>query len=85
MKKEVPLADQLLTPAELGRIMRIEPRQIMRWAQEGRIRFTRTPGGHRRYFLEDVLIWQRGEVPDGWVMRVAESRKKKEAADDGTD
>jgi excisionase family DNA binding protein len=79
---EIPLEDRLLTPAELGAIMRVEPRAIMMWAAAGKIRHVRTIGGHRRYYLADVLKWQRGEIPEGWTFTLR--GKKQEAESNGS-
>lgn len=46
--------DQLLTPAEVARIFRVNPTTVNRWASEGRLTFIRTPGGHRRYSREQI-------------------------------
>ena len=45
---------QLLTPAEAGKLLHVSPITIRRWAQEGRLKFFTTPGGHRRFDLGDV-------------------------------
>jgi excisionase family DNA binding protein len=45
---------ELLTPAEVGRMLRVDPKTVSRWAQAGKIRATRTPGGHRRIYRADV-------------------------------
>lgn len=38
-----------LTPAEVASWFGVHPRTVVRWANEGKIRFRKTPGGHRRY------------------------------------
>jgi excisionase family DNA binding protein len=43
------LEDSLLMPAEVGRLFRVSPKTVSRWAREGKIRAVKTPGGHRRY------------------------------------
>ena len=47
-------ADPLLTPAEVARLFRVDPKTVTRWATTGRLRFLRTPGGHRRFRESDV-------------------------------
>ena len=47
-------ANELLTPGEVGRLFRVDPKTVTRWAQEGKIRSIRTLGGHRRYRKVDV-------------------------------
>jgi excisionase family DNA binding protein len=47
-------ADPLLTPAEVARLFRVDPKTVTRWATTGRLRSLRTPGGHRRFRESDV-------------------------------
>ena len=44
----------LLTPQEVAQAFRVDPKTVRLWAQEGRLRWVRTHGGHRRYFKADV-------------------------------
>lgn len=46
--------DRLLTPAEVGALMRVDPKTVTRWAVAGRIGSVRTPGGHRRFRESEV-------------------------------
>jgi excisionase family DNA binding protein len=46
--------DPFLTPAEVARIFRVDPKTVGRWAIEGLLPSTRTPGGHRRFRRSDV-------------------------------
>jgi excisionase family DNA binding protein len=41
--------DGLLTPAEVARMFRVDPKTVTRWAATGLVSSIRTPGGHRRY------------------------------------
>jgi excisionase family DNA binding protein len=62
MKHPEPEHD-LMTPAEVGLLLRVSPRTVTRWARAGALRTAaRTPGGHRRYARTDVLAFV---VPDG--------------------
>lgn len=45
----------LLTPAEVGRLFRVDTKTVGRWAAAGRISATRTPGGQRRFSRDEVL------------------------------
>jgi excisionase family DNA binding protein len=38
-----------LRTAEVAAILFVSPKTVSRWAQEGRLPFLRTLGGHRRY------------------------------------
>ena len=44
----------LLTPAEVALIFRVDPKTVTRWARAGRLSYKRTPGGHRRYLRSEV-------------------------------
>lgn len=47
-------ADQLLTPAEVAVLFRVDPKTVSRWARAGKLQAIRTLGGHRRYRETDV-------------------------------
>jgi excisionase family DNA binding protein len=59
---EAPMAEnELLTPAEVAVMFRVNPKTVTRWARAGKISAVRTLGGHRRFraseirrFLEEV-------------------------------
>jgi len=46
--------DRLLTAGEVGRLFRVDPKTVTRWAAAGRLPFVRTLGGHHR-FRESVV------------------------------
>ncbi len=39
-----------LTPNQVDKKSGYHPKSLARWAEEGKIEYTRSPGGHRRYF-----------------------------------
>jgi excisionase family DNA binding protein len=49
-------ADQevLLTPAEVAKLFRVDPKTVTRWAKAGKLTAIRTLGGHRRYRQSQV-------------------------------
>ena len=50
--------DELLTPAEVAAMFRVNPKTVTRWARAGKISAIRTLGGHRRFRkreIEDLL------------------------------
>lgn len=47
--------DKLLSPGEAARLLGVNPKTLSRWASDGKIRSTRTLGGHRR-FRESVIL-----------------------------
>jgi predicted site-specific integrase-resolvase len=50
----------LLTPAEVAAMFRVDPKTVTRWAKVGRLTSTRTLGGARRYFDVEVEALLRG-------------------------
>ena len=52
--QERPMKDDLLTPAEVARIFRVDPKTVSRWAIAGKISSVRTLGGHRRFYRSEV-------------------------------
>jgi excisionase family DNA binding protein len=49
----------LMTPEEVAKLFRVDPKTVTRWAARGRLRSTRTPGGHRRFRREHVAALLR--------------------------
>ena len=51
-----PLSTQenLLTPAEVAALFRVDPKTVTRWAKAGKLTSIRTLGGHRRYKESEV-------------------------------
>ena len=47
-------ADELLTPSEVAKLFRVDPKTVTRWAKAGKLSSIRTLGGHRRYRAEEV-------------------------------
>jgi excisionase family DNA binding protein len=48
-------ADELLTPAEVATMFRVDPKTVTRWARNGKLDSVRTLGGHRRYRKAEVV------------------------------
>lgn len=44
----------LLTPAEVASLFRVDPKTVTRWAKAGKISARRTLGGHRRFLRTEV-------------------------------
>jgi excisionase family DNA binding protein len=51
---------ELMTPGEVAAVLRVDDTTVVRWARNGRIRSIKTPGGHHRYYAEDVEKLVRG-------------------------
>ena len=43
-----------LTPKQVQEKFGYHPKSLSRWADEGKIKFTKSPGGHRRYLLSSL-------------------------------
>jgi excisionase family DNA binding protein len=48
-------ADRLLTSHEVGDLLQVNPSSVKKWVNEGRITAFRTPGGHRRIRVADLV------------------------------
>jgi excisionase family DNA binding protein len=46
--------DPLMTPVEVAKLFRVDPKTITRWAKKGKLSTVRTLGGHRRFFRVEV-------------------------------
>ena len=57
----------LLTPSEVAKLFRVDPKTVTRWAKAGKLTAIRTLGGHRRYRQSEVLalIKNKGGVANG--------------------
>jgi excisionase family DNA binding protein len=53
--------EPLLTPAEVARLFRVDPKTVTRRAKAGRVTSVRTPGGHRRYRESEIRALLAGE------------------------
>jgi excisionase family DNA binding protein len=53
----------LLTPAEVASMFRVDPKTVTRWAKAGKLSAIRTLGGHRRYRESEVrALLEAGRV-----------------------
>ena len=48
-------APRLMSPEQVARVFGVDAKTVSRWADEGRMRYIRTPGGHRRFFEAEIL------------------------------
>ncbi|HUV11246.1 MAG TPA: BldC family transcriptional regulator [Acidimicrobiia bacterium] len=55
--------DELLTPAEVASLFRVNPKTVTRWHRSGKISAIRTLGGHRRFRAAEIrrLLEERDE------------------------
>ena len=55
MKKlHTPEPEPLLTPREVAAIWHVDPKTVVRWANQGKLTTLRTPGNHRRFLAGEV-------------------------------
>lgn len=63
MEQEID-AEQLLTSHEVGDLLQVNPSSVKKWVNEGRIPAFRTPGGHRRIKVGDLVEFlDRHDMP----------------------
>jgi excisionase family DNA binding protein len=53
--------NELLTPAEVAVLFRVNPKTVTRWARAGKISAIRTLGGHRRFRRGEIEAVLRSE------------------------
>ena len=63
--------DRLLTPAEVAALLRVDPKTVTRWAEQGKFGSIRTLGGHRRYNEAEIHAFLAGVCgpPSRWSRR----------------
>lgn len=57
--------DELLTPSEVAKLFRVDPKTVTRWAKSGKLSSIRTLGGHRRYRASEVRSLLEGQSETG--------------------
>ncbi|MDH2425729.1 BldC family transcriptional regulator [Sphaerisporangium sp. TRM90804] len=53
---------EILTPAEVAAIFRVDPRTVTRWAKQGHLTHFWTLGGHRRFHRDEVQTLINGQA-----------------------
>ncbi len=56
--------ENLLTPAEVAILFRVDPKTVSRWAKAGKLTSIRTLGGHRRYKESEVKELLKATTPN---------------------
>lgn len=57
-------APSLMTPGEVAKVFRVDPKTVTRWATAGKLRHTRTPGGHVRFYRDEIMEMVEGTPSD---------------------
>jgi excisionase family DNA binding protein len=54
----------MMTQKEVAQLFKVDPKTVARWSDKGYLSFTRTLGGHRRYYAEEVhrLLASQGQT-----------------------
>jgi len=65
VRPNVQRDNRLLTPAEVAALLRVDPKTVTRWAEQGKFGSIRTLGGHRRYSEAEIHAFLAGtaQVP----------------------
>lgn len=45
---------EILSTKQVAKLFKVDPKTVTRWAEEGRVPYFRTLGGHRRYYGDEV-------------------------------
>lgn len=53
---------ELMTPSEVGKALRVDAKTVTRWAERGLLRSIKTPGGHNRFYADDIQAIVNGET-----------------------
>lgn len=53
--------ETLLTPSEVAKLFRVDPKTVTRWAKAGKLSSIRTLGGHRRYRAAEINALLNGQ------------------------
>ena len=48
-------ASPMMTPGEVASAFRVDTRTLARWCRDGKIAYTTTIGGHRRYPRAEIM------------------------------
>ena len=54
--------DELMTPGEVAKLFRVDPKTVTRWAAQGKLTRVKTPGGHSRFSKTQVMAIARSVV-----------------------
>ena len=71
--KETP---KLYSPREVCERYKITSRTLLNWSYDGRIKFIRTTGGHRRYIIDDTELGELRDLTELGKLRELRVRRK---------
>jgi excisionase family DNA binding protein len=62
-----PTEPRYLRTSEVADLLQVSPKTVSRWAQEGRLPYLRTLGGHRRYPDAEIrALLETLSEPSAW-------------------
>jgi excisionase family DNA binding protein len=64
MSHSKPEVAEMLSPAEVAQVFRVDPKTVTRWAKAGKLTWTKTLGGQRRYYKAEVDALLNGHATD---------------------
>jgi excisionase family DNA binding protein len=50
-----PSNHDLMTPSEVAKVLRVDPKTVTRWAAANKVGSVKTPGGHIRLFRAEIM------------------------------
>ena len=54
----------VITPEQVAAMFGVNPKTVTRWSNNGRLKHAfKTPGGHRRYYLDEIEKLIKGDQP----------------------
>ena len=62
----------LLTPGEVARLFRVDPKTVTRWEKHGRLTSLKTLGGHRRYPTSQITALLTAHPEENEIIRALE-------------
>jgi len=60
-KEDTEVEDRMISMREAVRILGVSAQTIRSWCSSGKMKHSRTPGGHRMFKLSDVEMMMGGE------------------------
>lgn len=57
--------DKLMTPSEVAKLFRVDPKTVTRWAKDGKLSSIVTPGGHKRFWRSYIIKLLEGNTDEG--------------------
>ena len=56
---EKPASVTYLTTTDVARMCQVSQKTVYKWLDTGDLKYFKTPGGHRRFHRDEVLVFMR--------------------------